>query len=334
MTATVEAWEEPQSSAVAVRGTIGDAARVADTAAPALSFGVPVRNAERFLPRLLDSLLAQTLPDFEVVICDNASDDGTPSLCEAYARRDPRVRYHRNDADIGQIENFNRTLELARGRCFRWIGADDWLEPDYAERCLAALASRPDAIGVTTFQDHVEDGGRRDYAEYRGERLDSADVARRFARMMWAFTADYRFFDPIYSMVRREVLLRTHRLRIVPTTDQVLAAELILHGPFVHVPACLAHRRRELLHEGEEIYRRYHPGRHADLEPSAWRLLRAFTRIAWSTPMPWSHRFRCVPPVLRHVLRAWWFRTAIRARAALRPLRPLRPLRRLLKRAR
>ena len=293
---------------------------VASAAGPILSFGVPVRNGERFLRRLLDSLLAQDLADFEIVVCDNASDDGTRQLCTDYAGRDPRVRYFDNGRDIGQIDNFNRTLELARGRYFRWIGADDWLEPSYARCCVEVLNGAAEAVGVTTFQDHLDDDGQRLYREYVGERLDSPHLARRFARMMWAFTADYRFFDPIYTMMRREALMASRRLQVVPTTDQVLAAEIITQGPFLHIPECLAHRRKDYEGDGEEVYRRYAKARHSELDPSSWRLIRAFLPVVWRSHGPLLERLRCVWPVLRHCAISSWWRNTGRARRVLRPV--------------
>jgi glycosyltransferase involved in cell wall biosynthesis len=63
------------------------------------------------------------------VICDNVSDDGTIALLEDYARSDDRIALHLNEVNIGSHENMKRTLELSRGTYFRWISADDWLEP-------------------------------------------------------------------------------------------------------------------------------------------------------------------------------------------------------------
>lgn len=255
---------------------------MASGARPALSFGVPVRNGERHLPRLLASLAAQSFHDFEVVVCDNRSDDRTCDVVASFANRDPRVRLVENADDIGQIGNFNRVLELARGRCFRWIGADDWLEPEYAERCVAALDADSNAIGVTTYQDHVEDDGTRHYAEFTGPRLDSHHPEVRFARMLWFLTADYRYLDPVYTLVRRSVLARTRRLLRVPQMDQVLAAELALAGPFAHVPTCLAHRRKDRLDEeaARAAYDPEHPGALDDARiatrtvPAIWEAIR------------------------------------------------------------
>ena len=106
---------------------------------PRVSFGLPVRDGERFLRRALESLGRQEYSDFEVVIADNQSSDATPDIAREFASQDARFRYIRNETDIGQIENFNRVFELSRGPFFRWIGSDDWVEPSYTGRCVAAL---------------------------------------------------------------------------------------------------------------------------------------------------------------------------------------------------
>lgn len=209
---------------------------------PILTFALPVRNGERLLPQLLDSLLAQDFTDFEIVISDNASTDRTGDICQEYAQRDRRIRYHRNPENIGLMPNFNRLIDLARGKYMRWIGWDDWLEPSYARKCVDVLESRPDVIGVTTYQDFLEDDGSRDYAEYTGPRLDYAQVHKRYQRMVWFMTNDFRFIDPIYTMIRRDVLAKTGGHKPGLCADQALAIEFSVLGAFAHIPECLAHR--------------------------------------------------------------------------------------------
>lgn len=84
-----------------------------------VSIGLPVYNGEQYLAKALDSLLAQTFTDFEVIISDNASTDRTSEICAAYLERDPRIRYYRNQQNIGAAPNFNRTFELATGMYFK-----------------------------------------------------------------------------------------------------------------------------------------------------------------------------------------------------------------------
>jgi len=211
--------------------------------APRVSIGMPVYNGEEALPKALDALLNQTFSDFEIVICDNASTDRTEEICRLYVSRDKRIRYYRNETNIGQIANFNRVFELSTGEYFRWAGCNDWWAPEYVERCVEALDANPSAILVTCYQEHFDGDGKRFYAEYKGKRVDSLKPHRRFCRMLWFLGASRYYLDPIYSMMRRSALLRTRLLRPMLHTDRVLAAELSLIGPFCHVPECLAARR-------------------------------------------------------------------------------------------
>ena len=137
--------------------------------APALSVGLAVRNARDVLGRCIESVLSQDFTDLELVICDNVSDDGTITMLEKYARSDPRIVLSVNEVNIGSHGNMRRVLDLSRGTFFRWISADDWLEPGCLSACVRALESHPNAIGVTTwFTIHTADGAPR-YEEYRGE---------------------------------------------------------------------------------------------------------------------------------------------------------------------
>ena len=101
--------------------------------------------------RCIESVVSQDFTDLELVISDNASDDGTSTLLPEYARADRRVRTSVNEMNIGLHENMNRVLEFSRGEFFRWISADDWLEPGCLSACVRGLRAREDAIGVTTY---------------------------------------------------------------------------------------------------------------------------------------------------------------------------------------
>src|SRR3954453_7918568 len=117
-----------------------------DAARPLVSIGMPVYNAERHRAEAIDSLLAAGWPDLEIIISDNASSDGTESICRQYAERDSRIAYHRTVENQGAVWNFNRVFELARGRYFMWAAHDDRREPRFVSTCMAALEARPDAV--------------------------------------------------------------------------------------------------------------------------------------------------------------------------------------------
>src|SRR5262245_11232182 len=82
-------------------------------AKPRVSIGMPVYNADKFLPEALQSLVNQSFADFEIVISDNASTDRTEEICRSYAQRDQRIRYFRNTTNIGVFRNFNQVFHLS-----------------------------------------------------------------------------------------------------------------------------------------------------------------------------------------------------------------------------
>jgi glycosyltransferase involved in cell wall biosynthesis len=211
---------------------------------PAISIGLAVRNGRDVIGRCVESVLAQDFSDLELVVCDNVSDDGTVELLERYAGADPRVVLHVNDVNIGSQPNMKQVLERSRGTYFRWISADDWLEPGCLSACVAALEARPDAVGVTTgFTIHTDDGATR-HEDYGGAFPTSPDPARRLERMLWFFQAGDAKYDPVYGVFRRAALTRSHPLRPSERADWLLCAELALMGPIVHLPERLAHRSR------------------------------------------------------------------------------------------
>jgi len=91
---------------------------------PRVSIGVAIYNEAKFLRSTLDSVLAQDFTDFELIISDNASTDGTQEISLEYVARDPRVSYHRNETNVGATENFNLVFKYATGEYFMWLRAE------------------------------------------------------------------------------------------------------------------------------------------------------------------------------------------------------------------
>lgn len=108
-------------------------------AKPLVSIGMPVCNGERFIREALDSLIAQEYENFEFIISDNASTDRTQEICLEYAARDERVRYYRNETNMGPAWNFNRVFELSSGDYFMWASHDDRWDKRYLRSCLEAF---------------------------------------------------------------------------------------------------------------------------------------------------------------------------------------------------
>jgi glycosyltransferase involved in cell wall biosynthesis len=282
--------------------------------APTLSIGLAVRNGQHFVGRCIESVLSQDFTDLELVVCDNASDDGTITILDDYARADRRLRFSINKVNIGIHENMRRVLESSRGTLFRWISADDWLEPRCLSECVHALESRPDAIGVTTwFTIHTREGPTK-YEEYRGAFPDSRDPAQRFERMLWFFHAGDAKYDPIYGVYRRECLVRTHFPYPSERTDWLLCAELALLGPIIHLDERLANRTRSYPRgvDRAAFRRRLDPVRAEQLRTSPHRLYRELYALAVSADLSETQLRRC-----KSALRRFWIKENI-SKARLR----------------
>ncbi|WNC85999.1 glycosyltransferase family 2 protein [Thermosynechococcus sp. QKsg1] len=106
---------------------------------PKVSIGMPVYNGAKFIREALDSLLAQTFTDFELIISDNASTDETEAICREYAAKDKRIRYVRQAQNLGAMANFKYVLDEARGEYFMWAAHDDLWESDYLMNATSIL---------------------------------------------------------------------------------------------------------------------------------------------------------------------------------------------------
>ena len=111
-----------------------------------ISVGLPVYNGENHIQKCIDSILAQTHQNFELIISDNASTDSTPEICREYYKKDSRIKYFRQEKNLGLIENFNFVLLQARNDYFKWAAADDFLEPDFLEKNLQMLSNNNNAV--------------------------------------------------------------------------------------------------------------------------------------------------------------------------------------------
>ncbi len=193
---------------------------------PRLSIGLPVYNGEAFLAEALDGLLAQTYADFELVISDNASNDGTEAICRQRAARDPRVRYVRQEVNLGAMRNFNRVFELARGEYFKWAAHDDLHEPDFLKACVDVLDRNPDVVLAYPLARDIDAAGNTLKVVGMGLDADTPSASRRFAE----FIRREHSCIAIFGVVRAEVLRRTRLLANYSDCDRVLLAEIALAG--------------------------------------------------------------------------------------------------------
>ncbi|QNP66604.1 glycosyltransferase family 2 protein [Streptomyces genisteinicus] len=205
---------------------------------PRLSIGLPVYNGEEYLAESFDALLGQTYEDFELVVSDNASTDGTEDICRRYAARDPRIRYIRLPRNIGAAPNHNLVFTECRGELFKWASHDDLYARDLLRRCVEALDERPETILAHSGQAVVDGDGRVKVEYAYGLATDSPHAPERFRSLLFEPGG-----DDFYGVMRADVLRRVKPHDSYHHADRTFVAEITLHGPFHQVPELLYFRR-------------------------------------------------------------------------------------------
>ena len=116
-------------------------------------------NGARFISEAIESLLAQSFPNFTLFISDDTSTDNTKEICEMYAKKDPRVIYFRQKKNIGMFPNFKFVLDSASGDYFMWASHDDLWEKDFIKVCLENIEQKKVDVAMTVIA-NVDSYGR------------------------------------------------------------------------------------------------------------------------------------------------------------------------------
>jgi glycosyltransferase involved in cell wall biosynthesis len=291
---------------------------------PRVSIGLPVFNGERYVARTLDSLLAQTFGDFELIIADNASSDGTEAICRAYVMRDPRVSYHRAAVNQGIVANFNRCVALARAAYFKWQAADDLVAPTFLERCLAVLEADPAVVLAFARSLIIDENDEPVRAVDYDADADDPRPHVRFGRLIH-IDHHRHAAQEVYGVIRSDALRRTPGYERCVRADSILLARLALLGRFRAVEERLflnrEHQDRSVrLVPGERARRRsrfskwlgsgpvpppefWDPALTGKVTFPEWRILREYARSLGLAPLSARERNRCRVTLARFALK-------------------------------
>jgi glycosyltransferase involved in cell wall biosynthesis len=293
------------------------------TSLPLLSIGLFVYNGEPFLKETLDSILAQTFRDFELIISDNASTDATQQICENYAAADSRIRYFKNQTNMGAGWNIRRVFSLAAGKYFKWAACDDLYETNFLSRCIDAL-EHDSSLVVAHARTRVIDERGNFIENYNWPmQVDSPDPVTRFREML---LNDHMCYQ-IFGVMRRDALLHVPPQGSYVNSDGVLLAQMSFLGRFYEDPEFLFISRR---HENQSsqtlpvrlkkrrfrLTNRYgtlpcpewwDPNKAKSFEYPEWRQLKEYYGSIMRAPVTDGQRLRSlfllVPWVLKHFRR-------------------------------
>lgn len=276
---------------------------------PRVAVGVPAYNGERYIATAIDSILNQTYSDFELIISDDASSDGTEEICRDYARRDQRVKYYRNEHNIGAGPNFNHAFELASTEYFKWAAQDDVVEPDFLRRCVTALDENPDAVLCQSLVGLIDAVGQQIGVYDNGmKETEKRCPSNRFA----ATVLTHHMAMEIFGLIRTEQLAATARHGNWPRSDSALVAELALRGPFVRLPEVLFMNRdhpdrymRTVMANAHKALLWHDPEQHAKRVLPSWRLYKTYWRMVNQHVAARGERLRCYLHLARWPVVNW-----------------------------
>jgi len=278
---------------------------------PKVSIGFPVFNGEKYIEEAIDSILQQTYTGLELILSDNASTDRTREICEAYVAKDPRVRYYRNEKNLGAAKNFNRVAELASGEYFKWHAHDDVIAPTYIAKCVDVLDKNPSVVLCYSKVKIINKNGEilEDYPWK--VRADSEKPHERFRNVL----VGHRCYE-VFGLVRAKPLKETSYLGSYGDADGVLLARLSLFGQFYEIPEYLFSSRK---HEQQSmslfgVYNNRMPDYHqytvwfdhtkkGKLLFPHWRLTREHFKTVAQARLSFFSRFCCCLAVM-----GWLFR--------------------------
>lgn len=294
----------------------------AGSQAPLVTIAVPVYNGERYLRQSLDALLAQTHTDFTLIISDNASTDRTSAICREFVERDPRIRYFRNEQNIGLPANFNRVFQLSNSKYLKWSTSNDLVAPEMLADAVSVMEADP-SIALCYPKTILMDEYGRESGRYddRLELMDD-DPAARYVTLL----KNVRLCHQHQGLIRTEMLRRTSLLSQHTDSDINLLAELSLYGKFFEVPKYQFFRRfhpdaSSSNRSGQHQARHYYSSRVARLNLPSYRFHQAFLKGVLRSPLTIRQKYRLIRVLLKRI---YWDRHLLKE--------PLEDLRAILRR--
>lgn len=281
---------------------------------PRVSIGIPVYNGENFIQETLESLLNQTFDDFELIICDNASSDRTEEICRDYAARDGRIRYYRNDENLGAAKNYNLTFELARGEYFKWAAHDDLYAGEFLEKCVEILDNHPGVILCYSQEYWIDENGNTIKNHSNILNLRSPKPTDRFKQYhdLW-HQRKYMPGHMVFGLVRTDELKKTKLIEEYIWADLPLSAELALRGEFYEIPEYLFFYRyhsqtsRAIRKEsgGSGLLSWYNPNQKKAIVLANWTVLFQYLKVINRVPLSWSEKAYCYGQMGKWVSWKW-----------------------------
>ena len=256
-----------------------------------ISLGLPVYNGENYLVNSLDSILAQTFEDFELIISDNGSTDRTEKICREYAKKDLRIKYFRFSTNRGATKNFNSTVDRARGPFFKRCSHDDELHPRYLEECLPLIENHSNVVLSHSRTMIIDSAGVILHKENYPLNVCHDDPLKRFDDIC----VEGHDCILVFGIYRTEVLRKSPMIKDYVGSDRVLLGHMALLGEIVESPKYFFRRRHHIetstfIDQRQGRLQWFNPDLAGKLYMPNWRLFFEFEKLAVDPDRPLGQR--------------------------------------------
>ena len=264
---------------------------------PRVSIGLAVYNGEQYLEQTIDSTLAQTFKDFELIISDNASTDRTEEICKTYMAKDNRIRYYRNEKNIGGANNENRTFSLSSGEYFRWAADDDVCAPELIAKCVEILNQNPSVVLCYSMITEINDTGDfiRTISQSKGGAIKPHERFQDLAQK------DHNC-EATYGLIRADILRRTRLQKNYTDSDRTLLCELSLYGQFFEIQEALFYKRYHSQNMYVDMRARmtwFNPALKGKIVFPYWMQFFDYLGTIRRVPIPFLEKIRCYGFMIR-----------------------------------
>ncbi|MGK0238220.1 MAG: glycosyltransferase involved in cell wall biosynthesis [Candidatus Pelagisphaera sp.] len=295
---------------------------------PLVSIGLPVYNGENFLSEAIESVLAQTYRNLELIICDNASTDRTEAICEKYATQDARISYHRNTTNLGAGANYDKCFHLSNGEFFKWIAHDDTIAPTFVEKTLLELKSNSSAIACVTGVMKINETGESiGYWNFEKLNLMSNSSSARLHRFLFHRPKNTDFFGLYRSCILKDSVLHGNYTH----ADNVFLAEMALRGQTIRIDDALFFNRIHSLQYSRSVMLStsfneiadWWAGKSSEMQNHTTPIVtlwRNYLKIVYSNIPPSLEKLRCYTSLF-----AWLFQRKIIRIFTIELLRSIAP---------
>ena len=171
--------------------------------APLLSIIVPVYKVENYLPKCIDSILAQTFTDFELILVEDGSPDNCPALCDAAAAKDARIRViHQKNGGLSAARNAG--LDAARGAWIGFVDSDDYIAPEMYEALYHAVQSTGADLALCDYAEVDEAGAScpQMHVSLSGVELTRQELLKKASGLMVQLAWNKLYRRAIFAQLR------------------------------------------------------------------------------------------------------------------------------------